>query len=827
MKTRLNNSGVSTILSMPLIILFTGCSSDDNIEQSSNKLINVLKTNKWIARDASYGIGKNDHAWLDIESTTLYFTTNDKGVVYWHQKDYDTDLGHSHNIEYNDFSYSVSGNKITTNIGNSTNDLTYSDNCIIDGSIVYHPYPMDAGDYEILNEIAPKSGTCGDKLTYTYIPKTHQLTISGAGQMNDYTPTNQPWHNYYIEEVVVEEGCTSIGQNAFTNIQHVTEIKLPSTLKSIHDNAFAGTLISEIRFPNNLTSIGNEAFSDCKYLKKVYLDDNLEEIGDFAFYGTIIKNTTLTMPNNLKSIGNYAFSGWTVGNLTLNDKLETIGNVVFSGVKGTINIPNSVKSIGNIAFEGTFNKVVIGTGLEHLTKNAFASSATTGNFYINLGVPLEMDGYIFCGEIDEYDIQRKWTLYVPKGSKNAYGNHIFWNKFKSIIEDYSLTSGNGTPSDNDNDNTTGKDEQEQNTIDAKDRRRGNVSSQFSGNGTKTSPYLIRNAADLRLLSDKCREGYTYRNEHFKLTSDIIINNNVTNSQGECNQSDYFERWIPIGCLKDSPFCGTFDGNGHTISGIFINRKIHSAVGLFGYFSGNIHNITIKDSYIESIGYTAGLVGYAFKFDQYKPMIESCINYASVKCTDGYAGGFVGRGSSCNILKSKNHGKIVTNYFAGGITGFVYEGGSTIQDCVNYGNVTGTRNKNRPCIGGIAAVLGASGSASYIYNCINKGYISANNTYEKNVSGIACLFYKGEISNCINTGYIVYDGNKGHAIISNKQGGSYSDIFYLETNGKGIGTPMTEKQMKDPSFIEKLNTNSKTLNGSYWIIDKDGLPTLKL
>lgn len=75
--------------------------------------------------------------------------------------------------------------------------------------------------------------------------------------------------------------------------------------------------------------------------------------------------------------------------------------------------------------------------------------------------------------------------------------------------------------------------------------------------------------------------------------------------------------------------------------------------------------------------------------------------------------------------------------------------------------------------------------------------------------------------------IVYDGNKGHAIISNKQGGSYSEIFYLETKGKGVGTPMTEKQMKDPSFIEKLNINSKTLNGLYWIIDKDGLPTLKL
>lgn len=189
-------------------------------------------------------------------------------------------------------------------------------------------------------------------------------------------------------------------------------------------------------------------------MKKVYLNDNLEEIGDFAFSGTI-KNTYLTMPKNLKTIGNNAFSGWIIDNLTLNEKLETIGDGAFSGVKGTINIPNSVKSIGYIAFAGTFNKVIIGTGLEHLKKDAFTSSASTGSFYVNLGVPLEMDGYIFCGNMVDYDIQNKWTLYVPKGSKNAYKEKIYWNKFKSIIEDNTLISGNGTPSD---DNDNGNDE---------------------------------------------------------------------------------------------------------------------------------------------------------------------------------------------------------------------------------------------------------------------------------------------------------------------------------------------------------------------------------
>ena len=99
--------------------------------------------------------------------------------------------------------------------------------------------------------------------------------------------------------------------------------------------------------------------------------------------------------------------GWKIGTLTLNDNLETIGNTCFTGVKGTINIPNSVKSIGGLAFEGSFNKVVIGTGLTDLAKSAFASTASSGQFYVNLGVPLTMDGCIFSGNVSDDDVQKK------------------------------------------------------------------------------------------------------------------------------------------------------------------------------------------------------------------------------------------------------------------------------------------------------------------------------------------------------------------------------------------------------------------------------------
>ena len=268
--------------------------------------------------------------------------------------------------------------------------------------------------------------------------------------MNDYSTTNQPWHNFYIENVEIQDGCTSIGANAFTNIQHLTKIELPRTLTEIGANSFAGTLITKLTIYDNVVKIGEGAFSNCKYLKTVYLSDNIEEIGADAFYACPVTTTAFSLPKTLKNIGDRAFMGWKMGTLNLNDNLKTIGNACFTGVKGTINIPNSVKSIGGLAFEGSFNKVVIGTGLTDLAKSAFASTASSGQFYVNLGVPLTMDGCIFNGNVSDNDIQKKWTLYVPKGSKTAYSSNVYWKKFGSIVEDTSLTSGNGEPDDSGN-----------------------------------------------------------------------------------------------------------------------------------------------------------------------------------------------------------------------------------------------------------------------------------------------------------------------------------------------------------------------------------------
>ena len=384
-------------------------------------------------RDASYGEGDKDHAWLDVEHTTLYFTSDREGVMYWVQRDYDTDLGNHKTYDYKNFTYAVLGKDITLDTEEGTNNLVYSGQFLTEGSNIYEKAAIGSGDYELLEKIAPKTGTCGSKLAFAYSPKTRELRISGKGKMKDYTVSSQPWHNYDIESVVIEEGCTYIGKSAFAGFFRLGTIQLPSSILEIGDEAFAETTITKVSIPDNVEIIGSGAFLNCSYLQRVYLSKKLKIIGDGAFAGCAIKHQNLTLPDNVEEVGDNAFAGWQAGTLTLNEGLKIIGMSAFIGVNGTVKIPNSVESIGFLAFDGAFSKVVIGTGLKKLCKGAFGGSLSSGSMYVNLGVPLDVEGDIMAS-----DNQYRWTLYVPKGSKNVYKANQYWRGFKSIMSPLEL-----------------------------------------------------------------------------------------------------------------------------------------------------------------------------------------------------------------------------------------------------------------------------------------------------------------------------------------------------------------------------------------------------
>lgn len=457
---------IASFLLAVLCIGFVSCGDDDDENKKgggeNSSLIQTLIANKWITRDSSYGEGSGDHAWVDVDTGILYFTSDHSGISYWTHKDYDTDLGNTTTKDYSLFEYTVSGNEITLTYEDSfTMTVYYQGGYLTTESMgtIFEPSQMTSNDYAFVKSLGPQTNTSGG-ITYTYDSRTYELKISGNGAMQNYSRSNQPWKDYHINKVIVDEGVTSIGDYAFYHMDNIKEIDLPNSLQKIGKQAFEQTMISEVNIPPHVEEICEAAFAGCEYLKKVYFDggcDALVEIGDNAFLSCPINFGYFTIPKNLKKIGFFAFISSSCKSLTLNDKLESIGDGAFGTINASkIEIPNSVKSIGSQALRGSFSEIIIGTGLTTIGNAPFITSKS-GKMYINLGIPLELSSYQYIiVNTNGNDAAGSWTLYVPKGSKSAYQKATGWKAFKSINEDASLTSGNGTPDNNGQGNGNGE-----------------------------------------------------------------------------------------------------------------------------------------------------------------------------------------------------------------------------------------------------------------------------------------------------------------------------------------------------------------------------------
>lgn len=446
------------IMAAMLSVSFMSCSDDDDATGNANTLASILQQHKWVTTNSDYSEGSGDHAWVDMETVSLYFTSGSAGMEYWVIRDYDTHLGNSRRTEYNLFTYNVSGNTVTiTDESGNTSSYNYAADCLVSasGTTLFKATAMTADDHEIISSNGPKGGKSGGSLSYSYNDRTYELTISGSGRMDDYSKSNQPWHDYYITKVTVEEGCTYIGKNAFNGLQLISEVSLPTSVTEIGDYAFSDALITSLSLPSRIVRIGEQAFADCKYLKSVnfYGCDDLQHIGKFAFASCPLNMGNFTMPKSMKTIDTFAFGTSTFSGLTLNEGLESIGQ----GAMGKLNaaklvIPNSVKTIEQQAFRGTFSEIRIGTGLTSLGGAAFITSKS-GKMYVSQGNPAALTSTInpyIIANASTGDAATAWTLYVPKGAKAAYQKAAGWKAFSSIVEDASLEGSiSDTQTDND------------------------------------------------------------------------------------------------------------------------------------------------------------------------------------------------------------------------------------------------------------------------------------------------------------------------------------------------------------------------------------------
>ena len=206
------------------------------------------------------------------------------------------------------------------------------------------------------------SGTCGaegnngDNLTWI-LDDEGVLTISGTGAMASWNWKGSPWYanKDKIESVVIEDGVTSIGANAFDGCSGLTSITIPSSVTSIGEHAFYGCSgLTSITIPSSVTSIGAHAFWGCSGLTSITIPSSVTSIEKYVFSGCS-GLTSITIPNSVTSIEWGAFSGCSgLTSITIPSSVTSIGEGAFEGCSGltSITIPSSVTSIGKYAFSG-------------------------------------------------------------------------------------------------------------------------------------------------------------------------------------------------------------------------------------------------------------------------------------------------------------------------------------------------------------------------------------------------------------------------------------------------------------------------------------------
>ena len=232
---------------------------------------------------------------------------------------------------------------------------------------------------------------------------------------------------------------------------------------------------------------------------------------------------------------------------------------------------------------------------------------------------------------------------------------------------------------------------------------------------------IGNAETLAKLAELVNSGTTCSGKTIILTEDIDLL--------------AYNNWTPIG-NSTNKFQGSFNGNGHVIKNLKIDRN-SDYQGLLGCAeSGEIKNIALEGVNIKGLSLVGGVVGSSTS------SINNCNATGNVtaKGSSGYVGGLAGRvtGSIDNSYAICDVEALGLNSYAGGLAGNV---SGSIDNSYAKGDVTGSSN----CVGGLAASVSGS---------INNSYAMGDVTGKKSVAGlVASLSNSSTISDCYATGNV--------------------------------------------------------------------------
>ena len=665
------------------------------------------------------------------------------------------------------------------------------------------------------------------------------LTISGTGAMKDYDIEDNEspvFKNLNVKKIVIEDGVTNIGNYAFDCCTGLTSITIPDSVTSIGDYALQScTNLTSITIPDSVTSIGAHAFSNCYKLISITLPSSITSIGEWLFAGCG-DLTSITIPDSVTSIGDYAFYYcYQLTSITLSSNITRIGDDAFGYCNNlkSITIPDGVTSIGYDAFKNCSNLKTISLSCgSALKKSDFGGQANLVS-YTNQHLLTKTaakaktcteDGnkeYWTCEHCGKYflsdDTNPETAKAVELSETVIPASHKLTKveaKDATCMED-----GNIEYWQCDVCKKTFTDEAGKNAVDnviiSALKHSYNENGFCENDDTHYQPanyneeiekYEISNAGQLYWFAEQVNSGNASVNA--VLTTDIVVNEgNLATYDG--TSPNTWMTWTPIGNgASRRVYSGTFDGQGHTISGLYVNSN-DNYIGLFGVvMSGsNIKNIGVINSYFKGNDFVGGIAGTVNE----SSFVQNCYSINTISGND-YIGGICGAFGSnntdikkcyavCNIHPSEN-----ATHVGGVIASGEYV---NISDCYYDSDIFSGKaytdifsSVNAKNVEGKTTAQFASGEVTYLLNDDQSNIIFYQDLATEKYPTL------NQKSKVVMQLEMIYDESFGEDATTNKTYHNAGDTVALETSPDKAYTYqyfVDGKQIEEPTYTLTGNT----------------------
>ena len=630
-----------------------------------------------------------------------------------------------------------------------------------------------------------------------------------------------------LENPVLPEGLLEISANVFEGCEAITKLTLPQSLTGLGMRAFTGTAIEEIILPPKVTTLELNQFANCHSIKHIEVQGEVTEVPIGAFF-PCSSLESIILPKSVKKIQhqtgvqNVYFSENAVvyyGGTNADwrsDAMDPWGRkclstVICNYVKPTteegkleITQPLPEDIVVDDAAELTGKELTLNLKYPEGT-TAESGDRITADWYYTAGTLNGLKGLSLVPESDYRLDGMKATVNLAEQAKAKPGT---WSYLCVIFK------------------TTVKGETTMLVSEPIRVRVRDTSFTLAGEGTEEAPYEIETFEHLELIAERTAGGENFKNTYFVLKNDDIV---------------IQAGWQQIG-TSQTPFEGTFDGDGHTITYAKGAKCLFRRVG-----SGTIKNLKVQGAYIASAGIASsmgpeksggknaslinctllsgsntlscGLIGNSGGVSAIGCKVESGVKIGvdenGQPAAKGILGSIVGSGAF-NLVSCRSGADLYSSgSYVGGLAGYK---AFSMRDCsIKNSQFTGNIYADGEYIGGILGggyddQTAPNTRCAVIENC----YVNANITGARAVGGL--FGGEGGCDQC-------YDNGIGYI---------RNNVFYgsLTLNGKTVpaGSPLqcvpadniNGSKGTVAGFMRSLNQCNIIENNYYFITNSESV-----